>query len=258
MTKTRLYSFCILILLLGNCKKDPSSLPNYHWPVSDLEKNQILLSIGQWNSSNGIYIEFLAENRISYHEESEPVRSGKGVYSIKENKLNLQFKETYGEESYEHEFDCIFGFEESNYSPQQYIECPQSIMSSRPVKIYNKKSINPPGTTAFIENEKILTMGNILGTINFDSFFRSKPDLNSKEISFNDLAPEECLEGLSKSPKQVRLPKGFKIIIIGKTEKLSKIENWNSPWYYIETSINCYGEIHRSNGWVYGQFVDLE
>ncbi len=258
MTKIRFFFFCILILLLVNCKKNPIPPTNFNWPVSDYEKNQILLSIDEWNSSNGIYIKFLAENQISYHEESEPIRSGRGVYSIKNNELNLQFKETYGEANYEHEFVCIFGYEENSYLLQQYIECPQSIMSSMPVKIYNKKSINPPGTSAFIENEKILTMGNILGTINFDSFFRTKPDLNSKEIPFYDLAPEECLEDLSKSPKQIRFPKGFKIIVIGKTEKLSKIENWNSPWYYIETSINCYGEIHRINGWVYGQFVDLE
>ncbi|WP_061249098.1 hypothetical protein [Leptospira alstonii] len=258
MTKIIFSVFYIIILILGGCKKDSNSIADYNWPATDLEKNQMLVSIGQWDSPNGINVKFLSENNLSYHEESEPIRYGKGIYSVKDGILNLQFKEAYGEESFEHELDCTFGYEENSYLPQQYIECPQSILSERPVRIYNRRSIQPVGTPISIENEKILTMGNRLGRVNFDSFFRSKPEFHSKEIPFNGLAPEECLEDISKSPKQVRLPKGFKIRVIGKTEKISKIENWNSPWYYVETNINCYGEIHKMNGWIYAQFVDLE
>lgn len=258
MTRIIFSVFYIIILILGCCKKYSNSVIDFNWPVTDLEKNQILVSIDQWDSPNGINVKFLSENSISYHEESEPIHYGKGVYSVKNGILNLQFKETYGEESLEYEFNCTFGYEENDYLPQQYIECSRSILSEKPVRIYNQRSIKPVGTLISIENEKILTMGNKLGKVNFDSFFRSKPELNSKEIPFNSLAPEECLEDISKFPKQVRLPKGFKIRVIGKTEKITKIENWNSPWYYVETNINCYGDIYKMNGWIYAQFVDLE
>ncbi|AYV57686.1 hypothetical protein EFP84_18760 [Leptospira kmetyi] len=226
--------------------------------------NQQLLAVDEWNNLNGDTIKFNKNGTLLFHEESEPVISGEVKYTVENNTLAFKFNNSSDSRLKGREYKCILKFKEHDYLPKQYIACEGKSKSVKTINFYNPNSINPPDYKYEIYGEKVVSTKRIVGTINSDVFFREKANINSKFYAFNQLSSEECMEDRLKDlknesdiSKQIKLPKGFAVEIIARTENMHNIEKWNNYWYFVSTSLGCYGRVTTTYGWVYGNFISF-
>lgn len=234
------------------------------WSKNREEIRKTLIKAEKWESSNGIFIEFFNNGKVDFHQESEPVIHGVGTYKIEAQFITLDLEKAEDERIKGQIHKCSYGFEEHFYLPKQFILCSIEDNDSKPYKAFNQNSKNPKGVHFDLNQTKMITTGSEKATINFDSYFRKGPDTKGKIIPFNQLSSEECMDdilsdkGKSGIKQQVRLPKGYKVETIAKTEKLYQIEKWNNHWYYVSTTVGCYGDIDTTYGWIFGQFLDFD
>ncbi|EMF80933.1 hypothetical protein LEP1GSC188_3163 [Leptospira weilii serovar Topaz str. LT2116] len=226
--------------------------------------NQQLLAVKEWNNSNGDSIRFNENGTLIFHEESEPVISGETNYTIESKMVLFKFKNSSDPRLKGREYKCNLKFKEHDYLPKQYIACEGKSKNVKAVNFYNPNSINPPDHKYEIQDQKVVSTKRTIGTVNSDVFFREKANVNSKFFAFNQLSSEECmgdrlrdLKSDSDISKQIKLPQGFSVEIIARTESMHKIEKWNNYWYFVSTSLGCYGGVTTTYGWIYGNFISF-
>ncbi|WP_246838682.1 hypothetical protein [Leptospira stimsonii] len=233
------------------------------WPKKQDEVKNTLVKAGKWESNNGIFIEFFNNGEVDFHQESEPIIHGVGTYIVDSQFIRIDLEKAEDERIKGQIHKCSYGFEEHFYLPKQFILCSIEDNDSKPYKAFNQNSKNPKGVHFDLNQTKMITTGSEKATINFDSYFRKEPNTKGKIIPFNQLSSEECMDDIlsdkdrSGIKQQVRLPKGYKVETIAKTEKLFQIEKWNNHWYYVSTTVGCYGDIDTTYGWIFGQFLDF-
>ncbi|EMY76882.1 hypothetical protein LEP1GSC060_3473 [Leptospira weilii serovar Ranarum str. ICFT] len=237
---------------------------NNSWPKKQDEIRKVLMKAGRWESSNGVFIEFFNGGKVDFHEESEPVIHGVGTYTVDDKFITINLENAEDERLKGQIHKCSYGFKEHNYLPKQFIRCSIEDIDSSNYEAYNQQSRNPKGIHFELDQIKMITTGLEKVTVNFDSYFRKAPNTKGEIIPFNQLSSEECMEdilsdkGRSGIKQQVRLPKGYKVEAIAKTVETYQIEKWNNHWYYVSTSVGCYGDINTTYGWIFGQFLDFD
>ncbi|EKO32363.1 hypothetical protein LEP1GSC163_1382 [Leptospira santarosai str. CBC379] len=232
-------------------------------PSSIYEQQELLISIKQWENTAGVSMKFNRNGSVSFVQDFEPVISGEGVYSLIDGKIKVSFKKAEDIRLKGREYICSFEFKEHDYLPMQYISCSEPKNKKYVKNLFNPESHHLSGYKFLLEGWKMELVDRKLFKVNFDSFFREKPDVNSKSIPFNGLSSEECMQDIledlgSKADisKQIRLPKGFQVEVIAKSEEPVQIDKWNNHWYYVVSSLGCYGTITTKYGWIFGQFLE--
>ncbi|WP_061249119.1 hypothetical protein [Leptospira alstonii] len=252
--------FTISFPVIVNGEKDYSRIPS-----SIYEQQEILISIKQWENVAGASIKFSKNGTVSFVQDFEPSISGEGIYSLVDGKIKVSFKKAEDNRLKGTEYICSFEFKEHDYLPMQYISCSEPKNKKYVMNLFNPESHHLSGYKFLFEGQKMELIDRKLSKVNFDSFFREKPDVNSKSIPFNDLSSEECMQGVlddlgSKADitKQIRLPKGFHVEVIARSEEPMQIDKWNNHWYFVVSSLGCYGYITTKYGWVFGQFLETK
>ncbi|WP_061235386.1 hypothetical protein [Leptospira weilii] len=233
------------------------------WPKKQNEIRKVLIEAGKWESSNGIFIEFFNSGKVDFHQESESVIHGIGTYAVDDKFVTINLENAENERLKGQIHKCSFGFKEHHYLPKQFLLCSIEDNDSRSYSVYNENSRNSKGIHFELDQIKMITTGSEKATVNFDSYFRKAPNTKGEIIPFNQLSSEECMEDIlsdkdkSGIKQQVRLPKSYKVETIAKTVETYQIEKWNNHWYYVSTSVGCYGDINTTYGWIFGQFLDF-
>lgn len=229
---------------------------------SDLKRQ--LLAVKEWKTLNGDSISFNENGTLSFYEETEPVISGETKYKVEGNMLLFSFKNSSDPRLKGREFSCTLKYKEHDYLPKQYIACGKKTKKYDETKYYNPNSFNPQDYKYIIQDQKVVSTKRIMGIVNSDVYFREKPNIKSKPISFNKLSSEECMmdklsefKDESDITNQIQLPKGFSVEIIARTENMHKIDKLNNYWYFVSTSIGCYFGVTTTYGWIYGSFIDF-
>lgn len=240
-------------------EKDYSRIPS-----SIYELQETLISIKQWENVAGVSMKFSRNGTVSFVQDFEPPISGEGSYSILDRKINISFKNAEDNRLKGREYICSFEFKEHDYLPMQYISCREPKNKKYVLNLFNSESHHLSGYKFILEDRKMILLDRKLTKVSFDSFFREKPDVRSKPIPFNGLSSEECMDDTlsdmgSKADitKQIRLPKGFQVEVIARSEDSEQIDKWNNHWYYIVSSLGCYGSITTKYGWIFGQFLEI-
>ncbi|EKO70247.1 hypothetical protein ACO2J1_14915 [Leptospira interrogans] len=234
-------------------------------PSSIYEQQEILISIKQWENVAGASMKFSKNGTVSFVQDFEPPISGEGIYSLVDGKIKVSFKKAEDNRLKGAEYICSFEFKEHDYLPMQYISCREPKNKKYVMNLFNPESHHLSGYKFLLEGQKMELTDRKLSKVNFDSFFREKPDVNSKSIPFTNLSSEECMQDIltdlgSKADvtKQIRLPKGFHVEVIARSEESVQIDKWNNHWYFVVSSLGCYGNITTKYGWIFGQFLDMK
>ncbi|MBW0435203.1 hypothetical protein HGB47_16445 [Leptospira yasudae] len=236
---------------------------SYSWPKKQDEIKKVLLKAGKWESSDGIFIEFYTNGEVDFHQESEPIIHGIGTYAVENQGITINLENVEDERLKGQIHKCSLGFKEHHYLPKQFLLCSIEDSNSSSYKVFNENSKNPKGVHFELDKLKVITTGLEQATVNFDSYFRKAPSTKGEIIPFNQLSSEECMEDILSDKdrtgikQQVRLPKGYKVELIAKTKNMHQIEKWNNHWYFVSTSVGCYGDIDTTYGWIFGQFLDF-
>jgi hypothetical protein len=223
----------------------------------DQLRNQ-LTSSAKWASNSGVYITFLPDGTFQMHEESEPVRTGNGKYTVTAQKLVLNFREVAGQAGPASDItQCTYIQREHPYKPRLGLKCDKSILGIQ-FEVFDPASAHEPGFATTIDRESVTLTGALEAVVNTESFFRKGPTVNSKFIPLSEV--DECVSGGLREVKindKNRLYKGLRVTLIAKSVKQHKIGSWQNHWYYINITTGCYGMMKSVDGWLYGEFLDI-
>lgn len=112
-------------------------------------------------------------------------------------------------------------------------------------KFWDKSTlITKEGLPKKINSVQVTTMGMKKGITKSNVKLREKADAGSKEKRY-------CKDP-EMGPCTNYVPKGEAVVIIARTEKKMKVQQWENFWYYVEFS-GTIGE-----GWIFGEFLEME
>ena len=203
------------------------------------------LGSAQWGPEHqkGKYIKFTAGGDFDCTEDflMDSSRT-KGTYALKNDRLTL--------------------VREGNGGPflrdGRLVSDPNSLRFSRFIvfaggeKLWDTTSAVPAGNRVTIEGVPGVTMGMKKAAVTTNAKFRVKPDMKAKELTFGKF--KEGGEGLEEETLPY-LPAGTKIVVLARTVKTQKVQQWNNYWYYIDAE----GPFDAwKQGWVFAELVKLD
>ncbi|HMV80173.1 MAG TPA: SH3 domain-containing protein [Leptospiraceae bacterium] len=107
------------------------------------------------------------------------------------------------------------------------------------------------GEVRRLNGKELYMLGNQSASVNDTAFIRSGPSVKSPPLSCT-LASDLSTGSKSRGT----LPKGHKLKLIGRLQKMEKVQKWENYWYYVDPKDDWYTMC--SKGWVFGEFITID
>ncbi len=109
------------------------------------------------------------------------------------------------------------------------------------------------GEVRKLNGRELYMLGNQSAEINDTAFIRSGPNVKAAPLSCS--LASDIIKGTA-SDKRSTLPKGHRLKLIGRTQKMEKVQKWENYWYYVDPKDDWYTLCPQ--GWVFGEFITVE
>jgi hypothetical protein len=119
------------------------------------------------------------------------------------------------------------------------------------VKLWDLNSRGPAGRSISIGGVKAVTMAMRKGEITKNAKFRTGPSPTAKEMSFERFKES----GEMDTEKIAFLPAKTPIVILARTERKVRVQQWENYWFYVEAEEPI---DQWKQGWVFAEFIKVE
>ncbi len=203
-------------------------------------------------------LKFFKNNRyrIEFGIEGDNYWYNEGLYEIKDGKALLHpdkclenengnkkdCSKTMGEAA------CYLEKNDKSLEYSTYLVCKSD--NYKKVIVENTDRIEYPvldsqlaaGEKRIINNIPVIIMGKLKGIITANVKIRTAPSINAQAITYQ--------KELYGDPGTPFVPEKTGVIIIARTLKKEKVQNWENYWYYIQAGTS-------DGAWMFGEFVKI-
>ena len=116
------------------------------------------------------------------------------------------------------------------------------------VKLWDLNSKVAAGKNVTASGVKAVAMGVRSGVVTMNAKLRSGPSHTAPEMTFERFKES----GEMDTEKLAFLPAGTTVVILARTERKMKVQQWENYWFYIEVEEPI---DHWKSGWVFAEFI---